>query len=99
MVRLYLKDMINNHIQSGEWKIQLVIINRCIFSKNVEESRFVYSASDNIDIFLGSDTDEVIDVLWIPCYKDFKKQEKRHFNEEANLFLKMLIYCIIIFIK
>ena len=46
---------------SGEWKIQLVIQNKCISSKNFEETRSVYSASNNIEIFIGSVTDEVID--------------------------------------
>ena len=56
--------MINDHSQSGDWKIQLVILNRCTSSKNCEETRFVYSASDNIEIFIGSDTDDAIDILF-----------------------------------
>ena len=64
IIRPYLKDLINDHKTSGEWKIQLVMLNRCISSKNFEETWFVYSASDNIEIFMGSDTDEVIDILF-----------------------------------
>ena len=40
------------------------MLNRCISSKNIEETYSVYSASDNIEIFIGSDTDEVIDILF-----------------------------------
>ena len=29
-IRPYLEDLTNNHKTSGEWKIQLVILNRCI---------------------------------------------------------------------
>ena len=34
IIRPYLNDLINDHKASGEWKIQLVILNRCISSKN-----------------------------------------------------------------
>ena len=34
IIRPYLNDLINHHKASGEWKIQLVILNRCISSKN-----------------------------------------------------------------
>ena len=77
MIRPYLRDLINHHktsmkpdkvihteSQSREWKIQLVMLNRCISSKDFEETRFVYSASDNIEIIMGSDTDEVSDILF-----------------------------------
>ena len=53
MIRPYLIDLINSHNQYGEWKIQLVMLNRCISSKNFEETRFIYSASENIEIFIG----------------------------------------------
>ena len=48
MIRPYLEDLINDEKTSGEWKIQLVILNRCISSKNFEETHSVYSVSDNI---------------------------------------------------
>ena len=60
-IRPYLKDLINDHKTSGEWKIQLEMLNRCISSKNFEETRSVHSVSKNIEIFMGSDTAEVID--------------------------------------
>ena len=52
---------------------------------------------------MGSDIDEIIDKLLTlfqkDFKKDFKKQEKYHLKEEANLFMKVLNYCTIIFIK
>ena len=45
IARQYLNDLINDHKASGERKIQLVILNRCISSKNLEETRNMYSAS------------------------------------------------------
>ena len=64
MIKPYLEDFIYDHKTSGEWKIQLLMLNRCISSKTFRETRSVYSASDNIKIFMGIDTNEVIDVLF-----------------------------------
>ena len=55
MIRPYLRDLKNHHktsmksdkvihneSQSREWKIQLVMLNRCISSKDFEETRSIY---------------------------------------------------------
>ena len=42
IIRPYLIDLINDHKTSKEWKIQLVMLNRCISSKNFEETRSIY---------------------------------------------------------
>ena len=64
MIRPYLRDLINNHkpltelndeanddddTERGEWKIQLVMQNNCISTKNVEDTRTIYSASKPVD--------------------------------------------------
>ena len=74
MIRPYLRDLINdqrspmktdkiinNESQFGEWKIQLVMLNNCISFKNFEETCSICSLSDNIEIFMGIDTDDIID--------------------------------------
>ena len=38
--------------------------NKCISTKNVENTRDVYSASKIVEIFMGSDTDDTIDRLF-----------------------------------
>ena len=63
IIRSYLIGLINNYKTSGEWKIQLIMINKCLSSKNFKETRSVSSTSNNIEIFMGSDTDEVIDLV------------------------------------
>ena len=45
----------------AEWKIQLVMQNSCISTKNFEETRTIYSASKPVEIFMGTDTDDTID--------------------------------------
>ena len=78
MIRPYLIDLINNHKPTmessnekndkendrAEWKIQLVIQNNFISDKNFEDTRTIYSASKPIKIYMGSDTENVIDTLF-----------------------------------
>ena len=40
----------------AEWKVQLVMLNNCISVKNFEDTRTIYSKSDPVEIFMGSDT-------------------------------------------
>ena len=70
MIRPYFRDLINDHkpttelsnnadnidsdSERGEWKIQLVIQNNCISSKNFEETRTIYSVSEPVEILMGS---------------------------------------------
>ena len=76
MIRPYLRDLINNHkptmedneednednsgSECGEWKIQLVMQNNFISTKNFEDTRTIYSASKPVEIYMGSDTENII---------------------------------------
>ena len=111
MIRPYLRDLINDHktpdevndydhdTERGEWKIQLVMQNSCISTTNFEETCTIYSGSEPVEICKGSHTEDVIDTLLIQFYKDFNKCKKHQMIKEANLFLKVLNYYVIIFKK
>ena len=80
MIRPYLRDLIhehkpiaelnnnnnnnNNDNNRGEWKIQLTIQNSCISTRSFEKSCTVYIESEALEIFMGSDTNDVIDRLF-----------------------------------
>ena len=62
LIRPYLVDMINDHKNNGECKIQLTAAINFISSKPYsEETRTIYTKSNNIEIMIGSDTDDVIE--------------------------------------
>ena len=67
-------------------------------SKDSEEIRTIHSKSDNIEILMGNKTDESIEELFESLLQRYQKEleEKCVFQ---NLFLIMLIHCIINFIK
>ena len=77
MIRAYLRNLINDHkpiielsnnnnnnSNTAEWKIQLKIKNNFISVKDFEDTRTIYSASRPVEIFMGSDTENIIDTLF-----------------------------------
>ena len=65
MIESYLVDMINYHKNQGEWKIQLSAEISFISSKpNSDETCIIHTKSNNIEITIGSDTEEVIENLF-----------------------------------
>ena len=91
----------NNNEESdrAEWEIQPRMQNSCISTKCFEETRTIYSKSEPVEIFMGSNTNDVIDRLFNTLYKDFNMHKKHQMIKKANLFLKVLNYYIIIFKK
>ena len=87
MIKPYLKDLINDHIPvmelgneednsdtvRGEWKVQLVMQNNCISTKDFEETRTIYSASKSVEILMGSHTDDIIDRLFDTTLQKFQQ--------------------------
>ena len=49
---------------SSEWKIQLTIAINFISSKDSDETRTMHTKSNNVEIMMGSETDEIIEDLF-----------------------------------
>ena len=62
--------MINNHKARGEWKIQLSMKINFVYSKDNNETRVIHTKSDNIEIMIGTEADDVINEL----FKSFVKR-------------------------
>ena len=63
-IRPYLKEIINNLKKSDTWKIQLTIANNFISSIDNDEKCVMHSKSDNIEIMINDEADEVIKELF-----------------------------------
>ena len=63
-IKPHLNDLIDNHKTKGEWKIQLTMTINFISSKDFEETRTMHTTSDNIDVMMVSETDEIIKDLF-----------------------------------
>ena len=57
----------------GEWKIQLSMAINFISSKDSDESRTMYTKSNNMQIMMGNETDEIIEKLFKSLLKNIKK--------------------------
>ena len=49
---------------SSQWKIQLAMVINFISSKDSDESRTIRIKSNNVEIMMGSETDEIIEDLF-----------------------------------
>ena len=90
----------NNSNNRAEWKIQLIIKNNFISVNDFEDTCTIYSASKPVKLFMGSDTENIIDTLFntILQFKiKFNKQWKHQMKEEADLPMIVLDYYFIIF--
>ena len=85
-VRPYLVDMINDHKDQSEWKIQLSAEINFISSKpNSDETRIMHTKSDNIEIMIGSDTNEVIENLFKSLLQRYQENlEEKMRGSEFN---------------
>ena len=69
MIRPYLSDIINDHKSQvttehkaqSEWKIQRTIAINFISSKDSDETHTMHAKSDNVEIMMGSEANEIIE--------------------------------------
>ena len=76
MIKQYLSDIINDPKTEGEWKIQLMMVNNFISSNDSNETRTMHTKSDNIEIMIGNETDEIIKKLFESLFEGLEKSMK-----------------------
>ena len=96
MIRPYLRDLINEHkpidddddddTDRAEWKIQLTMQNSCISTKRFEETRNIYTKSEPLEVFIGSDTENITDKLFNTLLQRFQGEQKTS-NERGSEFI------------
>ena len=64
MIKPYLSDMIIDYKTQGEWKIQLTVSINFISSNDTGETRNLRTKSNNIEIMIDNETDEIIEELF-----------------------------------
>ena len=85
----------NNDSNRAEWKTQVVMQNSCISTRHFEDTRTIYSKSEPVEDFMGSDTNDVIDRLFDTTLKRFQKAQETS-NDKGSEFIpesaKLLYY-------
>ena len=79
LIEPYLRELINDHKNKGEWKIQLTAhINFISLRPGSDETRVMHTRSANEEFMNGSDTDEIINGLFRSLLQRYQEnlQEK-----------------------
>ena len=79
LIEKYLKKLINQYKKEGEWKIQLIAeINFISLKLGSDETRVMYTRSDNEEFMIGDYTNEIIKSLFESFLQKFEEnvQEK-----------------------
>ena len=62
--RIHSRYKIIEHKTQSEWKIQLTMAVNFISSKDSDEARTMHTKSNNVEIMMGSETDEIIEEIF-----------------------------------
>ena len=95
MIRPYLVDMINDHKNQSEWKIQPSAEINFISSKSdSDETPIMHTKSIHTELMIGSDTNEVIEELFKSLLQRYQEnlEEKMRGSEFAFDGVNMLYY-------
>ena len=72
------------------------MLNNCISSKNFEETRLIFSPGNNVEIQIGSETDDIIDELFESLLQRFQ-EARETLNNRGSEFIHdnvgLLHYC------
>ena len=64
LIEKYLRELIEEYKLKGEWKVQLTIeVNFISLKPGSDETRIMYTRSDNVEIMFGDDNDDIIEQL------------------------------------
>ena len=62
--RIHSGNTITKHKTRGEWKIHLRMAINFVSSKNSDETRTIHAKSNNVEIMMGGEIDEIIKELF-----------------------------------
>ena len=76
-------EVIDYETQFGEWETQLKMSINFISSKDSDETRDMHTKSDNMEIMMGSETDNIIDKLFESFLQKYQEglEESRRGSE------------------
>ena len=74
LIEKYLRELLEEYKQKGEWKVQLAIeVNFISLKPGSDETRIMYKRSNNIEIMFGDNNDDIIEQLFETLLKKFEE--------------------------
>ena len=81
LIENYLRELIKEYKFKGEWKVQLTSeINFLSLKPGSDETHIIHTRSDNIEIMIGDDNDDVIEEL----FKSFLKRYEENLQNKMR---------------
>ena len=99
MIEPYLAGLINDYKSKGEWKVQLTTrINFISLKPGSDETCVMHTKSDNVEIRIGDDINDVIKELFKSLLKIYQEnlQEKMRGSEFGFDGVNLLYYNFLI---
>ena len=97
LIEKYLRELIEENKLKGEWKVQLTIeVNFISLKPGSDETRIMYTRSDNIEIMFGDDNDDIIEQLFESLLQKYEenlqnKMRGSEFEFDGVNFLFMIL--------
>ena len=79
-------DNNNNNTDLEEWKIMLRMYFKCISTKSFDEKRTMHPKSKQVEFYMGSDTENVINTLFNTLLQNFQRIQETS-NERGSGFI------------
>ena len=74
LIEKYLRKLINYYKNKGDWKLQLIAeINFISLKPGSDETRIMNTRSDNIEIMIGDDNDDIIEELFRSFLQNYEE--------------------------
>ena len=74
LIEKYLRELLEEYKQKGEWKVQLAIeVNFISLKPGSDETRIMYTRSNNIEIMFGDNNDDIIEQLFESLLKKYEE--------------------------
>ena len=74
LIEKYLRELIEEYKIKGEWKVQLTTeVNFISLKPGSDETRIMYTRSDNIEIMFGDDNGDIIEQLFESLLKKYEE--------------------------
>ena len=75
LIEKYLKELIEEYKLKGEWKVQLTIeVNFISLKPGSDETRIMYTKSDNVEIMFADDNDYIIEQLFESLLQKYEEK-------------------------
>ena len=78
--KIHSDNTITEHKTQGEWKIHLTMVINFISSKDSDETHTMHAKTNNVEIMMGSETNEIIEEL----FKSILERYQERFGESMR---------------